>query len=950
MASQPRGLHNFIADIRNAPNLDEERIRIDKELANIRAKFVSSSNLNSYQKKKYVWKICYIYMLGYEIDFGIMEVISLLSSTNFSEKSVGYMGVSLLIKPGDEMMTLVVNSMRNDLIGNIHHGVTLSLAAIANIGGNDLAEALGPDVQRLITHPNDAPKYANPNTVLTMEDIRAQKAVIRKKAVLCLLRLFRTNPDSIDVADWAEKLPMLLEDGDIGVVLSSMSLLLGFGSSAPEHYEPLVPFVVQILTRLIINKKLGQDYLYYQIPSPWLLVKCFRFLQYFRAPVDPRVSEQLNEILRKVLSKNAEYVADAVNKCNAEHAILFEAASLVVAYAGDAEPRLHEQVLSLLGKFISTKEANIRYLGLDAMSRLARLDGPAACQRHQSVVVMSLKDADVSVGKRSLDLLYLMTDHNNAEEVVSELLINIAIADPIIKDDYVVKIAILAEKFAPNKQWYLDTMVQTIMVAGDHVSDDVWHRIVRIITNNTELHEYAAEKLMGIVQSKYAHETAVALGSYVLGEFGMNICEKTGMTGYEQYAAIHQHFPTVSVKTRGLMLTAYVKIMNLYPDCVEVITEVFRKHATSGHLDLQQRSCEYLRLPKMGVELMEKVLNSMPLYPENKENALLSKLEKAEDSTVDKSVWKTERPDRQPTQYYEEEAPPVKSSFQQQPVSVTKQVDLLSLDDDDMVGPASSAPVGLQADVVPLMRRWFNSAVLGQSGVPVVLFENNVIKVVVMQEYRVYQGRVSVEFHNKGDEINDFIATIGTVDYLQIQRQEPSSRISISDSTRLGLAVSCSKPFADVLEMSLSFRVGAVKYLYPLRLPINALSFFEPIVLDKAMYMQRWKLLEGEDKEVQEIFSCGNKISAALVNAFRANVIPALHLGLATGLDNDLSVTACGSFRTGTPAADGNGMITIGAMMRLEADEANNRFRITVRAKHGLISQAIRNIVKAQLS
>lgn len=72
-SSQPRGLHNFILDIRNSPSKEEERIRVDKELANIRAKFSSSSTLNSYQKKKYVWKLCYIFMLGYEVDYGKLK-------------------------------------------------------------------------------------------------------------------------------------------------------------------------------------------------------------------------------------------------------------------------------------------------------------------------------------------------------------------------------------------------------------------------------------------------------------------------------------------------------------------------------------------------------------------------------------------------------------------------------------------------------------------------------------------------------------------------------------------------------------------------------------------------------------------------------------------------------------------------------------------------------------
>ena len=195
--------------------------------------------------------------------------------------------------------------------------------------------------------------------------------------------------------------------------------------------------------------------------------------------------------------------------------------------------------------------------------------------------------------RRSLDLLYAMTNQVNSESVVGELLVNLSTCATNMKDNMVVKIAILAEKYANNLQWYFDTMVQVIMVAGDNVSEDVWHRIVQIVTNNPDLHEYAAEKMMGIVQSKFAHETAVALGGYLLGEFGVNVCEKEGMSGYEQFAALQQHFNRVSLKVSSILLTVYVKIMNLYPDCKDAIMEVFTKHSTSGHLELQQRSCEY---------------------------------------------------------------------------------------------------------------------------------------------------------------------------------------------------------------------------------------------------------------------------------------------------------------------------------------------------------------------
>lgn len=62
--------------------------RINKELANIRSKFKGDKTLDGYQKKKYVCKLLFIFLLGHDIDFGFMEAVNLLSSNKYSEKQI----------------------------------------------------------------------------------------------------------------------------------------------------------------------------------------------------------------------------------------------------------------------------------------------------------------------------------------------------------------------------------------------------------------------------------------------------------------------------------------------------------------------------------------------------------------------------------------------------------------------------------------------------------------------------------------------------------------------------------------------------------------------------------------------------------------------------------------------------------------------------------------------
>ena len=62
--------------------------RINKELANIRNKFKGDKTLDGYQKKKYVCKLLFIFLLGHDIDFGHMEAVNLLSCNKYSEKQI----------------------------------------------------------------------------------------------------------------------------------------------------------------------------------------------------------------------------------------------------------------------------------------------------------------------------------------------------------------------------------------------------------------------------------------------------------------------------------------------------------------------------------------------------------------------------------------------------------------------------------------------------------------------------------------------------------------------------------------------------------------------------------------------------------------------------------------------------------------------------------------------
>ena len=91
-----RGLTILISDIRSCTTRQDEIKRVESELEKIKKKFTATKGVSGYDKKKYIWKLLYIYILGYKIDFGFNYMADLITSLKFSEKLTGYISMSII--------------------------------------------------------------------------------------------------------------------------------------------------------------------------------------------------------------------------------------------------------------------------------------------------------------------------------------------------------------------------------------------------------------------------------------------------------------------------------------------------------------------------------------------------------------------------------------------------------------------------------------------------------------------------------------------------------------------------------------------------------------------------------------------------------------------------------------------------------------------------------------
>lgn len=942
--SNMRGLVQFIADLRNARARELEEKRINKELANIRQKF-KDGNLSGYHKKKYVCKLLYIYILGWNVDFGHLEAVNLISANKYSEKQIGYLAMTLFLHEKHELLHLVVNSIRKDLLDHNELFNCLALHAIANIGGREMGEALSVEVHRLLISPTS-------------------KSFVKKKAALTLLRIYRKFPDIIQ-PQWAERIISLMDDLDLGVALSVTSLVMALAQDNQDQYKGAYAKAAGRLKRVLIDGDYAADYLYYKVPCPWIQVKLLRLLQYFPPSEDSHVREMIRLSLQKILDLAMETNKN-VQQNNAQNAVLFEAINLIIHL--DTEHALMTQISQRLGKFIQSRETNVRYLGLEAMTHLAaRADTLDPIKQHQDIIIGSLKDRDISVRRKGLDLLYSMCDASNAQPIVAELLHYLQNADFAIREEMVLKIAILTEKYATDVQWYVDISLRLIAMAGDHVSDEVWQRVIQIVTNNEELQVYAAKNSLQYVKQDHCHETLVKIGAYILGEFGHLIAEDKGCSPIEQFMGLHSKLPACSSSTRAMILSCFVKFINLFPEIKPQLLHVFDMYSHTIDSELQQRACEYLTMATMPTDdLLRTVCDEMPPFPE-RESALLSRLHQKHANTSDKRTWvvggKSANTDAHELNMVKNSG--LKRTFSTQKAQPTGNGhvngtngtnghhalnDLAGL---DMANIGASEPktkppnLASAAHLSPGWEKGFNKLLLKADGI---LFEDGQIQIGVRSEYRGQMACLIMYFQNKTPAIMSSFTT--TLDLDESEKGNltwdvkglPDTTVTQGNQCQQVIMFESKKVFTKSPTMRISYLAGALQAL-TIKLPVTAHKFMDPADLTGDDFFKRWKQIGGAPREAQKIVGLAPGSRDREINeGYIRHVVSGFRWGILEGVDpNRKNFVGASVLHT----SEGG---KFGCLMRLEPNYGTQMVRLTIRATDESVPSVLLKLMEERIA
>ncbi|XP_050774922.1 AP-1 complex subunit gamma-like 2 isoform X1 [Gopherus flavomarginatus] len=559
-------LPELIRRVRGARTQAVERELVQRECARIRGAIrvgdpqAGTANLT---------KLLYIHLLGYPAHFGQMECLKLLASPQFHKKRIGYLGAALLLDERQDAHLLLTNSIKNDLAHPSPCVQGLALGCLGCLGSAGMCRDLAGEVQRLAA---DAP------------------APVRRKAVACAVHVVRKAPELSDV--FVPICDRLLQERRHGFLQGTLLLITEMCERSPDvlnHFRKAVPQVVEMLRNLEVSGY-SQEHSIMGVSDPFLQVRALRLLR-----VLGQGSEETSEAMNDTL---AQVATNTETSHNAGSAVLYETVLTITAVR--SAPGLRVLAVNILGRFLLSRDRNIRSVALASLLRLVHAEN-SALQRHRATVLACLRDPDPALQRRALDLSLALLSGANIRTMAQELLGFLETCPPAMKPPCASGLLLAAERFAPNKRWHIDTVLQVLTMAGSSVPDDGVSRLVQLIGGAGELHPYIVRRLYGALACDISPQPLVQVATWCIGEYGdllADSCEEAEPVQVEEGQVLallervlqsHLSLPP----TRALALTALMKLSTRLQGDIDRIRRIVCVFGSCHDIELQQRAVEY---------------------------------------------------------------------------------------------------------------------------------------------------------------------------------------------------------------------------------------------------------------------------------------------------------------------------------------------------------------------
>lgn len=430
--------------------------------------------------------------------------------------------------------------------------------------------------------------------------------------------MLRRAPDLIE--QFLPTIIRLLLDKNDSILLAAValvSLVIELNPNLVTRFASLVSPLVKILRRLI--SATNKEYMINGVANPFLQSRILQLL---------RVLGRKNSAASEAMSSILTQVASTQNyDRNASNAMLYEAVRTILDV--ESSSGLQHLATNILGHFLKSEDVNCKYVALSTFASIIK-QHPNSVARHRNTIVDCLKDADVSIRTRALELVYSLLSPGTIKPLTRELVVYLGVVEKEQKADLANKIAMYANLHAPDPLWLVQTLLELLSICGDVARGEVLATFVAQVVqlSNASDRAYLVHKTFQVASTALeekpdVQQTLLQAALWLVGECGDLLLQtpppapaeviesgqlpslpaaiqtETSLTKFlKKCAALFN----VTPETLGFVITAATKLsVRLKSDAAKVeLAEILRPLRRHMNLEIQARSNEYAVLAQLG--------------------------------------------------------------------------------------------------------------------------------------------------------------------------------------------------------------------------------------------------------------------------------------------------------------------------------------------------------------
>lgn len=200
----------------------------------------------------------------------------------------------------------------------------------------------------------------------------------------------------------------------------------------------------------------------------------------------------------------------------------------------------------------------------------------SSIQRHRATIVECLKDPDVSIKRRAMELSFALINRHNIVDMIDELMVFLGTCEPEFKADCSSNMFIVMERHTStnHRNWHIDSMIRVLKTAGNSVRDDIVASFIALVSNTSETQFYAMNELVKLCRDDVTQQPLVQCMCWCLGEFGDQYANAQPVDRITEEDMANLLIKVLNynagvVTTREYAINALIKLTTRFPNLAE---------------------------------------------------------------------------------------------------------------------------------------------------------------------------------------------------------------------------------------------------------------------------------------------------------------------------------------------------------------------------------------------